>query len=142
MRTGANFARGSCRALKWMAMFGVVFALGAGQAFAQAKAPTLTVTTSGTVTEGANRVPVVVRLQVPAVAAGETRSQNVAVTLTLSVTAVPVITAELMAELGADGDAAWDRNDNADVVLEGRVQRRRQRFLRPNRDGVSEHPRR
>ena len=37
MRTGAIFARGSCRALKWMALFGVVFALGAGQAVAQAK---------------------------------------------------------------------------------------------------------
>ena len=36
MRTGAIFARGSCRALKWMALFGVVFVLGAGQAFAQA----------------------------------------------------------------------------------------------------------
>ena len=36
MRTGAIFARGSCRALKWMALFGVVFALGAGSAFAQA----------------------------------------------------------------------------------------------------------
>ncbi len=41
MRTGAIFARGSCRALKWMALFGVVFALGAGQAFAQ---PTLSTT--------------------------------------------------------------------------------------------------
>ena len=28
MRMGAIFARGSCRALKWMALFGVVFALG------------------------------------------------------------------------------------------------------------------
>ena len=28
MRTGAIFARGSCRALRWMALFGVVFALG------------------------------------------------------------------------------------------------------------------
>ena len=35
MRTGAIFARGSCRALKWMAVLGVVFALGAGSAFAQ-----------------------------------------------------------------------------------------------------------
>ena len=35
--TGAIFARGSCRALKWMALFGVVFALGAGQAVAQIK---------------------------------------------------------------------------------------------------------
>ena len=36
MRTGAIFARGSCRALKWMALFGVVFALGTAQAAAQA----------------------------------------------------------------------------------------------------------
>ena len=35
MRTGAIFARGSCRALKWMALFGVVFALGASEAAAQ-----------------------------------------------------------------------------------------------------------
>ena len=35
MRTGAIFARGSCRALKWMALFGVVFALGGGEALAQ-----------------------------------------------------------------------------------------------------------
>ena len=35
MRMGAIFARGSCRALKWMALLGVVFALGAGSAAAQ-----------------------------------------------------------------------------------------------------------
>ena len=35
MRTGAIFARGSCRALKWVALLGVVFALAAGQAVAQ-----------------------------------------------------------------------------------------------------------
>ncbi len=35
MRTGAIFARGSCRALKWMALLGVVFALGAGPVAAQ-----------------------------------------------------------------------------------------------------------
>ena len=35
MRTGVIFARGSCRALKWMALFGVVFAMGAGVAVAQ-----------------------------------------------------------------------------------------------------------
>ena len=34
--TGAIFARGSCRALKWMALVGMVVALGAGQAAAQA----------------------------------------------------------------------------------------------------------
>ena len=35
MRTGAIFARGSCRALKWMALVSVVFALGAASAAAQ-----------------------------------------------------------------------------------------------------------
>ncbi len=35
MRTGAIFARGSCRALKWMALFGVMLALGGSQAVAQ-----------------------------------------------------------------------------------------------------------
>ncbi len=35
MRMGASLARGSCRALTWLAVFGVVFALGAGQAAAQ-----------------------------------------------------------------------------------------------------------
>ena len=35
MRTGAIFARGSCRALKWVALVGVVLALGVGSAAAQ-----------------------------------------------------------------------------------------------------------
>ena len=35
MRTGEIFARGSCRVLKWMALVGVVFALGSGTAAAQ-----------------------------------------------------------------------------------------------------------
>ena len=37
MRTGAIFARGSCRALKWVALVGMVFALGADQVAAQVK---------------------------------------------------------------------------------------------------------
>ena len=41
MRTGAIFARGSCKALMWMALTGVVFALGVGSALAQ---PALTFT--------------------------------------------------------------------------------------------------
>ena len=48
MRTGATFARGSCRALKWMALFGVVFVLGVGTAAAQ-----VTVTVADKVNEGA-----------------------------------------------------------------------------------------
>ena len=47
MRTGAIFARGSCRALKWMALFGVMLALGAGSAAAQ-----VTVSVADTVNEG------------------------------------------------------------------------------------------
>ena len=35
MRTGANFARGSCRALKWMALLGALSVLGSAQAAAQ-----------------------------------------------------------------------------------------------------------
>ena len=49
MRTGAIFARGSCSALKWMALFGVVFALGAGSALAQI---TVTGPATNTVMEG------------------------------------------------------------------------------------------
>ena len=46
MRIGAIFARGSCRTLKWMALFGVLFALGAGSAAAQT---TTGITITGTV---------------------------------------------------------------------------------------------
>ena len=53
MRTGAIFARGSCRALKWMALFGVLFALGAGSAAAQI---TITGPTDNEVDEGATAV--------------------------------------------------------------------------------------
>ena len=35
MHTGSDIARGGCRALKWMALFGVVFAAGAGSTSAQ-----------------------------------------------------------------------------------------------------------
>ena len=44
MRTGAIFARGSCRALKWLALSGVVFVLGAGSASAQLEDGRMTVT--------------------------------------------------------------------------------------------------
>ena len=56
MRTGAIFARGSCRALKWMALFGVVFVLGAGSAFAQDVAPPTF--TSAAFEPGTNKVTV------------------------------------------------------------------------------------
>ena len=53
MRTGAIFARGSCRALKWMALVGVVLMLGDGSAAAQVQPPgsvTLTPTAATTLT--------------------------------------------------------------------------------------------
>ncbi len=49
MRMGAIFARGGCRALKWMALFGVVCALGAEQAVAQ---PTVASTTTPVISRG------------------------------------------------------------------------------------------
>ena len=70
MRTGAIFARGSCRALKWMALFGMVFALGAGAALAQI---TVTGPATNTVTEGMDAVyNVTVKGFIPAGATGET----------------------------------------------------------------------
>ncbi len=48
--TGATFARGSCRALKWMALVGMVFALGAGQAAAQTAGDTVATYSGTTVT--------------------------------------------------------------------------------------------
>ena len=68
MRTGAIFARGSCRALKWMALFGVVFTLGAGAASAQ-----VTVKLAEEVTEGdVTGITVTAKVAVPeGIAAGE-----------------------------------------------------------------------
>ena len=75
MRTGAIFARGSCRALKWMALFGVVFALGAGQAAAQ------TITAAkATVTEGGN---VAISVEVEASIQPDTVATPVTVTVAL-----------------------------------------------------------
>ena len=80
MRTGAIFARGSCRALKWLALFGVVFALGAGEALAQTAEWELIV--SRNLAEGQSLVPVQVNLKAPAVAAGV---RDVTVTVTVTV---------------------------------------------------------
>ena len=80
MRTGAIFARGSCRALKWAALAGMMLALGAGQAAAQialvGTAPTSFTEGTGTPIEvefkgmiGANEVQSVVVLRVTATGA-------------------------------------------------------------------------
>ena len=117
MRTGAIFARGSCRALKWVALVGMVLALGGGEAAAQK----LTVNAPGTVSEGANRVPVTVRLEAPA-AAG-TRSETVTVTLTLTPRPADVDDRGKEAELGdtdATGtDASWADGEAGQTVTAG-----------------------
>ena len=55
MRTGAIFARGSCRALKWMALVGMVLTLGAGEAVAQQSI--VVSKTSVAATEGVTTAP-------------------------------------------------------------------------------------
>ena len=80
MRTGAIFARGSCRALKWMALFGVVFVLGAGSALAQVsievpktvdEAGRLTITVTADVRVAGTNTDDVTMTITTAVAAGE-----------------------------------------------------------------------
>ena len=81
MRTGAIFARGSCRALRWMALFGVVFALGAGEALAQTG--TYDLTASDKLTEGQSLVPISVTFSIPAEVPQNDRAGTVAVTVSV-----------------------------------------------------------
>ena len=81
MRTGAIFARGSCRALKWMALLAVVFAVGAGEALAQRTA-TWELSVAKELDEGESLVPVKVRLTVDAVDAG-TRDHTVTIVVSV-----------------------------------------------------------
>ena len=118
MRTGAIFARGSCRALKWVALVGMVFALGAAQAAAQ-----LTITTPKTVDEGGRltiSVSAKVRIEptlaspatitiTPTVAARTTDGSGV------DLTAAEVAAGLTVAETGAEQD--WVNPVPATVVL-------------------------
>ena len=76
MRIGAIFARGSCRALKWTALAGVVFALGVGSAAAQVTDIDLTSISvdapSNTVQEGGSATVTVVLNKVLPSSAGAT----------------------------------------------------------------------
>ena len=105
MRTGAIFARGSCRALQWMAVFGVVFALGAGSAVAQ-----VTVDAPETVDEG-GRATLTVTAKVDVAAA-----HNAASTITVTTTAAAgtAIAPDTAAETTGAG---VDLNDPADLVF-------------------------
>ena len=114
MRMGAIFARGSCRALKWMAMFGVVFALGAGSAAAQLT-PDASFDEDGVKIEGLGKtigegtgvaVKVTLRATVPGDAAEDASSTPVAVTV---------------AVVAPDGESptndASDNADDGDIIL-------------------------
>ncbi len=110
MRMGAVFARGSCRALKWMALFGVVFALGVGSAMAQAPTVSVTLGTTTPAELGA-LVPVTVRVT-PNPSATTTTRYGLTATLTLGAGTVDSATAtdpdDTPGELAqADADVAW-----------------------------------
>ena len=100
MRIGAIFARGSCRALKWMALFGVVFALGAGSAFAQ-----LTIKPPKTVAEGGNAmIPVEAKVSIAAAAS--------AAQVTITTTAAVVATTDLTPAQTAAGVTQGEADDS------------------------------
>ena len=85
MRTGAIFARGSCRALKWTALLGVVFMLGAGSAGAQLRLPGTGVVAETdlsklTLAENGSSKPVRITVNVPA---GTATRTDFTVTLTI-----------------------------------------------------------
>ena len=106
MRTGAIFARGSCRALKWMALLGTVFVLGAGAALAQ-----VSVSVPKTVDEAG-------RLTISVTAKVRIADQDTAATVTLTVT--PTVTVRTptateatggLTEAEAPDDVDADRRD-------------------------------
>ena len=108
MRTGAIFARGSCRALKWMAMLGVVFALGAGSAVAQ-----VSVTAPKTVAE-AGRATITISAKVSIDAGDPERT----VTVTVDVAPQAAGTAPAVAGAKATiGEAEDSDSDPATVML-------------------------
>ena len=97
MRTGAIFARGSCRALKWLALFGVVFALGAGQAAAQAA------TMESATYKGANVSPVTV-------------------TMSAAVTLVNVRATDFTLRVGATADTALLATGSSVVLSDDKME--------------------
>ena len=103
--TGAIFARGSCTALKWMALLGAVLVLGAGSASAQ-----VTQTVGATVTEG-NSLSVGISLRATRPAATAT----VTVTVTITGRAADYDKRRTLGEVaGTDsGPDAFFNDDNA-----------------------------
>ena len=131
MRTGAIFARGSCRALKWMALVGAVFALGHGEALAQ-QPQRYTLSAPTVMTEGQSLVPVTVSFTAPAQSGRAQTSVSVVVSVSqptaghltaarlpaiavLESSQPPVTRAELDGSVGSDGGGVDLTDANADV---------------------------
>ena len=117
MRTGAIFARGSCRALKWVALFGVLFALGAGQALAQDAKVEVKLGTNKPA-EGGALVPVTVTVTPGATAVPGS------LTLTLTLTADPETDttppSDTRGETTAtDADVAWEGVNRGTLAVDG-----------------------
>ena len=144
MRTGAIIARGSCKALKWMAVLGVVFALGAGAAAAQEAPSTdaldlvdsygnngikvdMSATSRTRVGEGDERdVVVSVRARI---AAGTTARHDVTLHISAALASGQSETSAKSAEAedydldGVTGDNGaltftFDRNDSSNIVTQ------------------------
>ena len=105
MRIGAIFARGSCRALKWMALFGVVFALGAGSAFAQ-----ITIKPPKTVAEGGNAM---IAVEAKVSIAADAEETTVTVSTEVAAVTVDNLTA---AHVAADVTKGETDDSNSDPV--------------------------
>ena len=108
MSTGAILARGGCRALKWVALFGAVLALGIGTASAQPVGVTVTGPSGNMVNEGDNATyTVTVTGYVPA---GTATSTDVVVTLALPAPGSTAATA------GEAGDITTNRGLAATIT--------------------------
>ncbi|MCY4666793.1 MAG: hypothetical protein OXC29_02240, partial [Rhodococcus sp.] len=111
MRTGAIFARGSCRALKWLALFGLLVALGAGSAVAQTTGVTIMGPSNNTVNEGGTATyTVAVRAYVGVAADADTPNNPAAFNVALGQP-----TADATTEPAEAGELA-DLNSNAFVL--------------------------
>ena len=122
MRTGAIFARGSCRALKWMALFGLVFAVGVGQAAAQEDGKELELTiksvsiggsTADKVTVNENSVvEVVVTLNEKLPVNPDDDATGTVLTLPINVTASDILAVASAAKgMAEEGDVQIDGTD-------------------------------
>ncbi len=106
MRTGAIFARGSCRALKWVALVGMVFALGGGQALAQDAEVDIKLGTNRPA-EGGALVTVTVTVD-PSATATVPGSLTVTLTLASDPATDTDPPSDTRGELGDNGDIAWE----------------------------------